>query len=115
MAAWGTFYSGTGRSVVEDQDEKKSNYELLAVPGYSELILAMHPSSCARYINDGCRSSKEPNVVIEMDYTVESAADFKYDTLSIVASKDIAAGEELLTEYGDNYWSHFARQKRKQH
>lgn len=108
---WGTLYAGPGRSAVERKDEETSSFELLTVPGYPELILAMHPASCARYINDGLRSSREANVLIEMDHNVDSAAQIAFDSLFITSRKDIAEGEELLTSYGDNYWSHTARQK----
>jgi SET domain-containing protein len=111
---YGKFAAGNARAEIEEADESEGRHEMLAVDVVPDVILDVHSACSARYANDAIRSGLQPNVEIVMDEKVLSARDLSWNSIFLRVAKDVHAGEEALTSYGQHYWSETWRLRRNE-
>ena len=105
LPIFGRMVGGSVRTAIETENDVFKNHETIAVPLQPLLLLDIHEACSARYVNDGTGNGIPPNVLIEMDDTVECAADYSWNTIFLRLLRDVKAGEEVSAKYGETYWS----------
>ena len=91
-------YKGKITSWKEVNDNDGNNGYIYYVKRHHVIDASGHPSALARYANDAKGLQRVKGIKNNAEYVEEGLKVF------IEAKRDIPAGEEILVEYGKEYW-----------
>ncbi|MEO5948208.1 MAG: SET domain-containing protein [Chitinophagaceae bacterium] len=91
-------YKGKITSWKEVDDNDGNNGYIYYVKRHHVIDASNHPSALARYANDAKGLQRVKGIRNNAEYVEEGLKVF------IEAKRDIPAGEEILVEYGKEYW-----------
>jgi len=92
-------YKGKVTSWKEVDDNDGNNGYIYYVKRHHVIDASRHPSALARYANDAKGLQRVKGIRNNSEYVEDGVRVF------IEAKRDIPAGEEILVEYGKEYWN----------
>ena len=100
---WVARYSGERIDLAENARRKGRHYRIqISKNLFLDAEDARHFEG--RFINDGKRAGLVPNVRFAAGYRTNTCTTTGFSWIRIFATRDIKAGEELLLDYGSDFW-----------